>query len=139
MLPTIVIFVEPVLSVTSKFGAVNQPKSSLSLLGSNANAVFVPYFHAMTVVVPVLPAGGVPVPAAVGQMLVPAIGTPWGLICESGNAVKPSCLYSESSRAWAKWKTKLVAVSWLLVTPLRISAWPVPALPRMRPLGLSDM
>ena len=121
-MPTIVILVEPVLSVTSNSVALNQPKSSLSLLGSNANGVSVPFFQAMTVVVPVWPAGGVPLPAAVGQTLVPATGTPWGLICESGIEAKPSCLYNESSRTWAKWKTKFVAVSWLLVTPLRISA-----------------
>ena len=136
-MPTIVIVVEPVVSATSNSGALNQPKSSLSLLGSNVSGVLVPYFQAMTVVVPVWPDGGAPLPAAVGQTLVPATGTPWSLIWESGIEAKPSCLYSESSRAWAKWKTKFVAFSWLLVTPLRISAWPVPALPRMTPSGLS--
>ena len=96
-----------------------------------------PFFQAMTVVVPVCPVGGVPLPAAVGQTVVPAIGTPCGLICASVIEAKPSCLYSESSRACAKWKTKFVWVNWLLVTPLRISAWPVPALPRITPSGLS--
>ena len=47
------ILVEPLASVTSNSGALNQPKSSLSLLGSNATAVLMPYFQAMTVVVPV--------------------------------------------------------------------------------------
>ena len=106
-----VILVEPPASVTSNSGALNQPKSSLSLLGSKASGVVVPYFQAMTVVVPVCPDGGAPLPAAVGQTLVPAIGTPWGLIWVSGIAAKPSCLYSASSRTCAKWKMKFVAVS----------------------------
>ena len=79
-------------------------------------------FSAIVVVVPVCPLGGAPFPAAVGQLSVPAIGTPWGRTWELGTVPIPSCRCNRSSRTWALWKMKFVAVSWAVVTPCRIRA-----------------
>ena len=93
----------------------------------------------MTVVTPTSPEGGAPVPVPVGQSLVPAIGTPWGRTCESGTGPKPSWRCTRSSRTCAAWNRKLSTDSSSVVTPSRMSAWPVPELEMITPSGLSVM
>ena len=122
LLLTMAMRVEPLTSSTVNSWALNQPKSSVSAAGSNSSVVWVPYCHAIVVVVPVCPLGGAPFPAAVGQSSVPAIGTPWGRTWELGTVPIPSCRCNRSSRTWALWKMKFVAVSWAVVTPCRIRA-----------------